>query len=145
MTLSERIMADLKAAMIGKDTLATSTLRLLKGELKNAEIASGAELEESKQMEIIRQEIKKRSKSVEMYRQGGNPEQADTEQKEADFLSQYLPAQASEADVKAFIQERIAALGADAQKGPLIRETMAQFAGLTDGKTVSGLIDQLLG
>ena len=143
MTLTEQITADLKAAMIGKDAMATSTLRLLRGEFKNVEIADG-ELTETRQLEIIRQEIKKRGKSVEMYAQGGNAEMAAAEQAEADLLANYLPAQADAADVSAFIKERIAALGEQAQKSTLMKETLAHFAGLTDGKTVSALVDQHL-
>ena len=45
--MQERLVADLKQALLAKDSRAVSVLRMLKSELHNAQISSGKELDEA--------------------------------------------------------------------------------------------------
>ncbi len=147
MDLLSQIEADLKTALLSKNQEAVSVLRLLKSELKNGEIAAGKPLTEPEVQAVIRREIKKRADSVGMYRQGGNPSQADQEEREATLLAGYLPEPPSEEQIQAFLTERLAQISepvTPALKGQLMRDTISHFEGRADGKLVSTLVDRQL-
>ena len=141
----ETLDADLKTAQLARDAVTTGVLRMLKAELKNTEIALGEPLTEPKILQVIRKEIKKRTESALLYEKGGNTTQAATERQEADILNAYLPASIDPHIVEAFITSRIGELGTltPQLKGQLIRETVSHFAGQTDGKIVSDIVNRL--
>jgi uncharacterized protein YqeY len=141
----QQIDADLKTAMLNKNSGAVSVLRMLKSELKNSEIAQGALLTDKEVETVIRKEAKKRRESATMYRTGDNVQQAGIEEAEAEFLERYLPAQISEEEVSSYLKEITASSPAamPSEKGHLIRKTLEHFNGEADGKMVSGLVNAL--
>ncbi|MEI6477943.1 MAG: GatB/YqeY domain-containing protein [bacterium] len=141
MDLLERIGADLKAAMIGRDQLTTGTLRLLKSELQNAAISSGSDLDEKGIQQVIRREAKKRRESFQLYTDSGDTERAAQEEAEAKVLEAYLPAQTDPAAVEAFVTTLA---GKGLNKGDAIRQTIEHFQGQADGKTVAETVNRLL-
>ncbi|MBU6388936.1 GatB/YqeY domain-containing protein [Patescibacteria group bacterium] len=143
MGLSERLLADLKTALLAHDSGAVNTLRMLKSELKNAEIAQGGPVSEESGWQIVRREIKKREEAAKILRDSGRAEQADQEEKEAEILRQYLPAQADPAQVEAYITQLLQT-NPNRPKGEVIKETLSHFAGQTDGRTVSELVNRHL-
>ena len=144
MELLEKISADLKAAMLGGNKLATNTLRMLKSELKNAEITQGSPLDEATILQIIKKEAKKRSEAIEGFTKAGHSEQAEQEKQEAELLQAYLPAQIDREVVKAFVQELVQNASTPLNKGEIIKATLTHFNGQTDGKTVSELATEAL-
>lgn len=145
MALQDHLSADLKAAMLNRDSATVSVLRMVQAELKNAQIAAGKPLEETEAVQVVRKEIKKRLDTAATYRQAGQPDRAETEEKEAATLSVYLPAETDPTIVKAFLEEKAATLRPlePKHRGELIRAAMEQFPGTLDGKKVADMVQAL--
>jgi uncharacterized protein YqeY len=139
-SLKERIDADLKDAMRGKDELGTSVLRMLKSAVKYKEVEPGGHaLEDAGVLQVIQTLIKQRRDSVEQFRAGGRPELADKEEKEIAKLQSYLPQQLSTAELVAEVRAAIAQVGAKGPKdmGAVMKALMPRVQGKAEGKAVS--------
>src|SRR3989338_1272937 len=90
--LIAQIQDDLKNALIARDEVKVSTLRLLLSEIHNAEIAKGEEIGDEDVTLVIQREVKKRKEAAAGFRQGEREESAQKEELEAKVLEGYLPA-----------------------------------------------------
>ena len=82
MTISEKIQADIIAAMKAKEEHRLTTLRMVKSALKNKEIDKRAPLSDAEETQILTTLIKQRRESVESFTKGDRPELAAKEQVE---------------------------------------------------------------
>jgi len=139
-TLKERIDADLKEAMRGKDELGTSVLRMLKSAVKYKEVEPGGHaLEDAGVVAVIQTLIKQRRDSVEQFRAGGRVDLAEKEEREIARLQSYLPAQLSADALRAEVRAAIAQVGAKGPKdmGAVMKALMPKVQGKAEGKAVS--------
>lgn len=145
-TPQTRVETDLKAALKSGDKERLSTLRLLLTEVKNERIRRGGDLDEEAFTAVVRRALKQRQESAESYRAGGRPELAEKEEREAAMLGEYLPKQASEAEIRSAIEEIAAAenLSGNAGMGPLMKAALARLGTAADGKTVSRIAREVL-
>jgi len=140
MALMERIQKDLTAAMMSKDELRLSVLRMIKSALKYKEIEKVRALEDSEALQVLQTLVKQRRESVEQFTKGGRQDLADKETKEIAILEAYLPAGASDSDMNGAIEAAIVETGANSLKsmGAVIKAAKARLAGMTvDGKALS--------
>lgn len=149
MSIKEQIDADLKTAMLGGDKTLTTTLRGLKSVILYAEVAKGNREEGLSDAEIIdafSKEAKKRQESAELYVKGGNQERADAELLEKQVIEKYLPAQLSDDELKAIIDEVIAETGATGPQalGQVIGGVKARTKGAADGAKIAGFVKERL-
>jgi len=147
MTLQEKIQSDLADAMRSKDALRLSTLRMMKSAVKNKEIDKMKPLEEGEVIAVLNTLVKQRKDSIEQFRKGGREELAQKEEAEIQIIEQYLPAAASEEEVRGAVEEAIRATAAASMKdmGKVMKETMARLAGKTvDGSRVSQMVKESL-
>jgi uncharacterized protein YqeY len=147
MTLQEKIQSDMAAAMRSKDGLRLSVLRMMKTAVKNKEIEKMKPLEEAEVFSVLNTLVKQRKDSVEQFRGGGREELAQKEELEIKVIEQYLPAAASEDDVRRAIDEAVQETGAVSAKdmGKVMKAVMAKLAGkTTDGGQVSRLVKERL-
>lgn len=149
MTIKEQIEKDLKTAMLaGNKTLAT-TLRGLKSVILYAEVAKGsreAGLTDSEVIDLFAKEVKKRQESADLYRQGGNDERAEAELNEKAVIERYLPAQLSDDELSAVIDEVIEESGATGPQamGQVIGGVKAKTKGTADGAKIAALVKERL-
>ena len=92
MTLSEKIQADLAAAMKARDELRTSVLRMVKAALKNREVEKMRPLDDAESVQLLQSLVKQRRESVEQFTKGNRPELAEKESSEIAIIESYLPA-----------------------------------------------------
>jgi uncharacterized protein YqeY len=149
MALKQRIADDLKAALLGGDRFVASVLRGLKAAILNEEVAQGKReegLDEATIEQIIAKEVKKRNESTVLYEQGGRPELAQTEQKEADVLRQYLPKQLSEQELETIVAETIHSLGVQgsAAMGQVMGTVKKRVGTAADGSMLAKIVKQSL-
>ncbi len=146
MTSNEQIAADMKAAMKSGDKLRVSTLRLLRSEIKYAEIRKGESAGEEDIVSVVGREIKKRREAAEQFRQGGRPDAADKEEAEAAILQEYLPEQLSDGEIAALVDEAIAQTGAagPGDMGKVMGVLMPKVKGKADGAAVSAMVKEKL-
>lgn len=149
MSLTAKIDADLKQAMIAKEADRLSVLRMLKSAVKYAAVEKvGADgvLPDSDVLAVIRKEVKKRQDSIESFMGANRADLADKEKKEVGFLEVYLPAQMSAEQVEALVKAAIQEVGATgkAQMGAVMKAAQTKAAGQVDGKTLSQVVQKLL-
>ena len=144
--LTEKIRADLTAAMKAQEKDRLSTIRMLQSALKNEQINVGHELSDEEAMSVIRKAVKQRQDSIEQYTNAGRTELADKERSEMDLLKAYLPAELSEEELESGLREIIASTGAQSKKdlGKVMKEATARFKGRADGKKIQEIVARLL-
>ncbi len=148
MSLEQRIMTDLKAAMVAKDEAALRSLRAIKAAILLAKTAEGAsgELKEEDEVKLLQKLVKSRKDSLEIYQQQNRPELAKKEEEEIAVIEKFLPRQLSADELKAELEKIIAATGASspADMGKVMGVATKQLAGKADGKMISSLVKELL-
>lgn len=146
MSLSEQIRADLTEAMKARDSERTSTLRMIQSALKNEQIDKKGELSDEDVLTVLRRAVKQRHDSIEQYEKGNRKDLADKERSELVILEKYLPQQMSDADAERVVQELITSTGATSKKdsGKVMKELMAKYRGVIDGKKAQEILGRLL-
>jgi hypothetical protein len=147
MALMEQIQKDLTAAMMSKDELRLSVLRMVKSALKYKEVEKVRPLEDAETLQVLQTLLKQRRESVEQFAKGGRQDLADKETKEIAIIEAYLPAGASDADMAAAIEDAIKETGANSPKamGAVIKAAKTRLEGKTvDGKTLSDRVRERL-
>ena len=137
MAILEQIKVDMQSAMRAGDRERVGALRLLLSELhKAAKDGSDDELA------ILRRERKRRLGAASAYGDAGRDDLAGGERAEAELISGYLPAELSEAELKAIVEQSVRESGAESVKdmGKVMKHAMAAVDGRADGKVVSGLV-----
>src|SRR3989344_4351805 len=147
--LKDKIQEDLKAAMMAKDELRLSTIRMLKSAIQYHEIQKGGagyEATDEDVIEVIGREVKKRNEAIELYKKGGREELAQKEEKELEILKTYLPEQMSEGEVRKLVEEEIARTGASGMQdmGKVMGSLMPKVKRHADATLVSTLVRKQL-
>ena len=132
-----RLQSDLNASRKSGDKDRTLLLGTTLSEAKNREIELKRALTDDDVVEVIRKGVKRRRESIEMYDKGGRPELAAREQAEAEALEAYLPAGASEAELRAAVRAAIA--GGAKNIGAVMGKVMGQFKGRAEGGTINAI------
>lgn len=149
MALKERINADLKATMLSGDKFKSEVLRGLKAAILNEEVAAGkrdAGLDDPSIEQVVAREVKKRQESAALYEQNGRSESAADEIKEAEILSEYLPAQLSQDELQAVVEAVIKQMGANGigDMGKVIGAVKSKVGNTASGAAVADLVKQAL-
>ena len=146
MTLKDKVKGALKESLKRQERTEVSTLRLLLSEINNAEIAEQKPLDDSKVLDVIAKEAKRRRESIEAFKQGKRNDLVAQEEAELDVLMGYLPKQMSHEEIIAAAREVVDAVGAagPGDKGKIMSQLMPQLKGKADGKEVSDVVSQLL-
>ncbi len=146
MTLKEQITEDMKSAMRAKEAERLGTIRLLLAAIKQREVDERITVDDAGIIAIVEKLIKQRKDSIEQFQKAGRTDLVDQESKELGILQAYMPAQLSEAEVQAAIQNTISSLGAAGPQdmGKVIGALKAQLAGKADMGMVSGMVKAAL-
>ena len=140
-TTLEQIQADTKTAMKAGEKTRVGALRLIADALQK-DLKSGGEDE----VAVLRRERKRRLEAAEAYRSGGDSERAESEEAEAEIITGYLPAELSDDELAAIVDEAIASTGAAGPQdtGKVMGAAMGKAGGRADGKRVSALVQERL-
>ena len=148
MSLEQKIMADLKTAMLAKDEAGLRSLRAIKAAIIVAKTSEGAkgEITEEEETKLLQKLVKSRKDSLEIFQKQNRPELAIKEQEEITIIEKFLPKQLSAGEVEAAVKKIIADVGASspADMGKVMGVASKQLAGKVDGKTISTLVKELL-
>src|SRR6266480_1260412 len=137
MSLKDRIVTDMTAAMKAKDAARTSTLRMVKAAIMNREKEGAGELSDDDVLKLLRSQLKQRRDSVDQYQKAGRQDLADKEIAEIAVIEFYLPQAASEAEIEHAVTDAITETGATSMKemGAVMKSAMTRLAGKNaDGK-----------
>lgn len=148
MSLEQQIMAEMKEAMKAKDEATLRGLRAIKAEIIKAktEPGAGGEIDEATEQKFLQKMMKQRKDSLEIFEKQGRADLAAKEKEEMAVIEKFLPKQLSEAEIKEAVSKIIAASGASspADMGKVMGIASKELAGKADGKTISGIVKELL-
>jgi uncharacterized protein YqeY len=148
MALEQKVMGELKTAMLAKDEGALRGLRAIKAAIILAKTSEGAggELKEEDETKLLQKLVKQRKDSLEIFQQQGRADLAKKEEEEIAVIEKFLPQQLDEAALKAALTKIIAETGASspADIGKVMGAATKQLAGQADGKAISAAAKQLL-
>jgi uncharacterized protein len=149
--LKERLRADLTAAMKARDSLRSSTLRMVLTAITNAEVSGkqARELDDAQVVDVLATEMKKRREAATAFDDAGRRELADKERAEAEVITEYLPAQLTASQISAIVAEAIETTGAADQgmkaMGKVMGVVQPQTKGRADGAVVAAEVKRRLG
>jgi uncharacterized protein YqeY len=148
MSLEQKIMGDLKTAMLAKDEKALRSLRAIKAAILLAKTSEGAggELKEDDEIKLLQKLVKQRKDSLEIFQQQNRTDLAKKEQEEIEIIEKFLPKQLSADELKSEVAAIIIEVGASspADMGKVMGAATKKLAGKADGKTISALVKELL-
>ena len=148
MSLKERIVKDMTAAMKYRQAARLSTLRMVKAAAQNREIEKGGELTDEELTRLLQSLVKQRRDSVEQYEKAGRAELAEKERAEIAVIEEYLPRAATREEIELAVAEAIEETGATSMKemGAVMKAAMARLAGRNaDGRAVNEVVKSKLG
>jgi len=137
-----RLQADLNTARKAQDKPLVLLLGSIISDVKNREIEVKRDLTDDDVVEVLRKGIKRRRESIEMFDKGGRGDLATTERAEVDALAKYLPAGASNEEIRAAVVAAIA--GGASNVGAVMGKVMGQFKGRAEGGTINAIVREEL-
>jgi uncharacterized protein YqeY len=148
MGLKERLQGDLTEAIRSRDELRSGTIRMVLTAITNEEVSgkSARVLTDAEIITVLSREAKKRREAADAFKDAGRADRAEQETNEGRVITEYLPEQLTEADVKKIIADAIAETGATgpAGMGVVMKAIQPKVAGKADGGTVSSLVKAAL-
>ncbi len=147
MSLFERLTEDMKTAMKAGEKERLSTIRLLRGYIKNQAIDKRRDLTEEEELAVLSSAAKKRRESIQAYKDAGRHDLADKESRELEVIQQYLPQPLSHEELDKIVDAVIAQTGAQTIKdmGKVMSAVMQEVKGRADGKEINALVRAKLG
>mgnify|MGYP006162374637 CR=1 FL=1 len=150
MSLKHQIEDKLNVALKAKDKNVYPTLRLIISSIKDAEIAGRSkglkEITDSEITPLLKKMIKQRNESCEVYKKAGRNELLESEKKEIEIISKFLPKQLSEEETKKICNEVVKSVGATSMKdmGKVMGALKSKYADTIDFSKVNLIIKELL-
>ena len=146
MTLKQRLIDDMKAAMKSGDKASLGVIRLINAAIKQREVDERIELDDAAVLAAMGKMVKQRKDSVSQFEAASREDLAAIERAEIVVIQRYLPEKMGEAEVLAAIDAAIAETGATgpADMGKLMGVLKPKLAGLADMGQVSVLVKKKL-
>ncbi len=148
--IADNIKKNLGSALKEGDDIKVSTLRLLLAAIQSREKEKRYKesakddfiLGDEDIVEVVRSEAKKRKEAIKSFQEGHREELAEKEKKELKILSEYLPAEISEAEIEETVMTAIKETEAKNIKdiGKVMSAVLAKIKGRADGAKVSEIV-----
>jgi len=142
MAVLEQVQADATAALKAGDRERAGALRMVVSELQKAAKEAAA----TDEVEVLQRERKRRLESAQAYRDAERLDLAESEEREAELIEGYMPAQLSDEELDAIVGDAVAESGASSPKemGKVMAAVMPQVRGRADGRRVSAVVQEKL-
>ena len=150
MSLKKKIEEKLNQSLKNKDKSLYPTLRLIVSGIKDALIANrdkeNKELTDQDIITLLKKMVKQRNESSEVYKKAGRIELLETETKEIEIISSFLPKQLDEKDTKKLCEDVIKKIGASSIKdmGKVMGDLKKTHDDVLDFSKVSSIIKTVL-
>lgn len=148
MNLEQKVMADLKIAMLAKDEKSLRSLRAIKAAIINLKTSEGfsGEIHEDDEIKLLQKLVKQRKESFDIYEKQSRGDLAEKEKEEIEIIEKFLPKQLSEQELREVIAAIIKDTGAASQAdmGKVMGLANKQLGGKADGKTIAAIAREIL-
>lgn len=140
--LKTQIADTLKAAMRERAADTVMVIRNVQAAIKQIEIDTREELDDSRVLQVLEKQIKQRKESIAAFQQAGREELAAKEQFEIGIISQFLPVALDEHELDALIAQEISEQGATSIRdmGKVMNALRPKITGRADASIVSAKI-----
>ena len=147
MSFTEKINADIKAAMLANEKEKLAALRDIKSKLMlEATSGSGTEVSDEVAMKIVMKLHKQRMETYQIYQDQKREDLAQEELLQAKIIEAYLPKMLSEDEIRSEVRAAIAQTGASGpqEMGKVMGILSGKLAGKADGKVIAALVKEEL-
>ena len=146
MSLKKQIIADMKSAIKAGDKNQLRVVRLILAGIKQIEVDTRKEIDDSIILSLLSKMIKQRRDSVEQFTKGNRQDLASIELTEIEILNNYLPEQLSGKELENIVNVVIQDLGASdiRDMGKVMAKMKIEVSGRADMSIVSTLIKEKL-
>ena len=146
--IMDQLLEDQRIAMKAKDETKLAAIRMIRSALQNAQIAKGAEekLSEEDILAVLSKEVRQRREAIDEANKVDRSDIASREDAGLQVVLGYMPSQLSREDIVEEITKIIGDLGATGanDRGKVMGQAMKILKGRADGKSVAGIVDELL-
>ena len=140
--LKNTLTEAMKDAMRAKEKFRLGVIRMALAEIKRVEVDERIDVDDARCLAIIDKMSKQRRDAANQFVDGGRQDLADNELAEVEVLKEFLPAQLSENEIIALIDETIATTGATGPQG--MGQVMGQLKSKVQGRADMQVISQLV-
>jgi hypothetical protein len=148
MNLEQQVNDGIKKAMLARDQETLRGLRAIKSAILNAKTSEGfsGEINEDEEIKLLQKLVKQRKDSLEIFEKQSREDLAVKEREEIKVIEQFLPKQLDPAEIKNIIEQIVKETGATspADMGKVMAAANKQLAGKADGKTIAGIVKEIL-
>ncbi len=148
MSLEQKVMAELKTAMLSKDEKSLRSLRAIKAALINLKTSEGfsGEVKEDDEIKLLQKLVKQRKESLDIYEKQNRNDLAEKEREEIAVIEKFLPRQLTAEELKEVISSIIKETGATSQSdmGKVMGMANKQLGGKADGKAIAAIAKEIL-
>ena len=146
MSLNEQLEKELHAAMLAKQSLRVSTIRLIKAAVQMRQIEKKAPLSDEEILELVNREMKQRRESLAEFEKAERSDLIDKTKAEMEILREYLPEQLTALQLQELVTRAVQQSGATGPRdiGKVMGVLMPHVKGKADGKEVNRLVMEAL-
>ena len=144
--LKERLLQDYKEAMKNKEEVRKNTITIVRSAILQIEKDEQIEVDDTKILEIISKEVKKRKEALVDYEKTGREDLINQLNSEIAFLKAYLPQELGEDEVRNIVKEAIDEANATSIKdmGKVMQIAKTKAAGRADNKFINDIVKEFL-
>lgn len=142
MALLEQLQEAQKDAMRAKDKVRLGTIRMALAEIKQRQIDSQLQPDDTNVLAVLTKMVKQRKESVVQFKAAGRDDLADTEQAEIAVIEQFLPQALSAAELATLLEQAISESGASTMQD--MAKVMALLKPQVQGRTDMGALSALV-
>ena len=148
MSLKDKLVSDMKAAMKAKDSERLAAIRFFLSAVKNKEIDMRPEaLDDRDVLAVAKKMVKQMQDSIEQYKNAGRTELHENEVSQLKIIEEYLPKQIPREELEKVVDQVISEVSATTIKdmGKVMKATMDKTDGAADNKAISEIVRSRLG
>ena len=144
--IKTKLEDDLKRAMRERNAPRRDVIRYIRSEIRNQEIRLRRDLEDDDAIQVLSRQAQQRRDSIEAFEKANRQDLVDKERAELEIITEYLPRQMGEDEIRALVAQTVAETGAAGPRdmGKVMSAIMPQVRGRAEGRQVSALVSEKL-
>ena len=144
--LKQRIVEDMKSAMRSKEKLRLLTVRTMLAAIKQQEVDTREEVDDTAILVILDKMCKQRRESISQFKKADRNDLVEQEEAELEVIQVYLPEPLSDNELQALVAEAMAETGASSMRdmGKVMSFIKPKAQGRADMGKISAIIKSQL-
>ena len=147
MSIQDRLMDDLKAAMREGDATRREAIRMVRAAVLHEEKERQRPLNDVEVFQVLQRLVNRHQDSIEQFQKGGREDLVAHEQAQLAVVRSYLPQQMGREEIEPRVRAAIAETGASGRGdiGRVMQRLSGELRGKADLKEVNRVVQELLG